>query len=197
MNNNINIYGFIILIIIGILNVSALEKSTGKKNQIVITNDAGRLTKAQIEKMQQEAKEFEEEDKKQLERIETKNKLQQLVSSINQTIGEAKIKEKLSAEELSTLTEATKKYQNWLDSNENASKDEIDTQMKELEQLWNPLVSKLYADGAANGGVPNGMNFDPNNFDPNNFDPSKFDPSKFSSSGNTTSNTSPRVDEVD
>ena len=59
----------------GILNVSAEDKSTGNKNKITITNDTGRLTKEQIDRMVQEAEKFRDEDKKQQDRIGAKNKV--------------------------------------------------------------------------------------------------------------------------
>ena len=59
----------------GILNVSAEDKSTGNKNKITITNDTGRLTKEQIDRMVQEAEKFRDEDKKQQDRIAAKNKV--------------------------------------------------------------------------------------------------------------------------
>ena len=167
----------------GILNVTALEKSTGNKKNIVITNDAGRLTKAQIEKMTADAKEFEEDDKKQLQRIEAKNKLQQLVSSISQTCSESKIKEKLSESELTSLNAVTKKTQDWLDSNESATFEEIEGQIKDLESVWNPFISKLYASGGGNSGMPGGMDFG--------------GMGEMPKDGNAESFSSPTIDEVD
>merc|ERR1719248_536641 len=66
----------------GILNVSALEKSTGKENKITITNDKGRLSQEEIERMAEEAEEFAEEDKKVREKIEARNQLENYVYSM-------------------------------------------------------------------------------------------------------------------
>lgn len=76
----------------GILNVSAENKESGSKNKITITNDTGRLTKEQIEKMVQEAEKFKEEDQKQQDRIAAKNKLEQYAYGLRTTINEEKTK---------------------------------------------------------------------------------------------------------
>ena len=150
------------------MNVSAEDKSTKKSNKITITNDTGRLTKDQIERMINSAKQFEEEDKKHLECIESRNKLQGLVSSMRQSLNQETIKEKLSSSEIELITKQTKEKQEWIDNNSNATKDEIEGQIKELEQQWHPLMNKIYAGqgpesngeagtGAFPGGFPAGF----------------------------------------
>merc|ERR1712170_157504 len=87
----------------GILQVSALEKGTGKSEKIVITNDKGRLTKEEIERMVKEAEEFAEEDKLAKEKIDAKNQLDNYVSSIKNTYEDPeKLGNKLSEEEKTT-----------------------------------------------------------------------------------------------
>merc|ERR1711877_22218 len=57
----------------GILNVSAQDKSTGKSNQITITNEKGRLSQAEIDRMVQEAEKYRAEDETNKQKIEAKN----------------------------------------------------------------------------------------------------------------------------
>merc|ERR1719200_68244 len=85
----------------GILNVSACDKSTGKQNKITITNDKGRLSKEDIEKMVNDAEKFKDEDDKQKERISAKNGLESYIFNLKSSLDNEEIKSKLSAEELS------------------------------------------------------------------------------------------------
>merc|ERR1719163_1498931 len=102
----------------GILNVGAEDKGTGKSEKITITNDKGRLSQEEIERMVQEAKEYEEEDKKVKEKIDAKNSLESYIYNIKNTINdEDKIKDKLSDEDKETLVEVVKTTTEWIDEN--------------------------------------------------------------------------------
>lgn len=79
----------------GILNVSAVDKSTGKENKITITNDKGRLSKEEIERMVKDAERFKDEDEKQKCRISAKNSLESYCFNIKSTIEEKKLKDKI------------------------------------------------------------------------------------------------------
>lgn len=109
----------------GILNVSAVEKSAGKSEKITITNDTGRLTKAQIEKMVADAERYKAEDDKQHQRMAAKNKLEQAVYGVKQGIAEGKAPAGLE----SLVNETTK----WIDANGSASTDEFEYKLKEFE----------------------------------------------------------------
>jgi len=137
----------------GILNVSAENKESGNKNKITITNDTGRLTKEQIERMVQEAEKFKEEDKKHQERVAAKNKLEQYAYGIRTTINDDKMKDKISSSDRSTIEEAIKDVTNWLDRNESASVSDYEDKLKEVEGKCQPIIMKLYQ-GA--GGAPGG-----------------------------------------
>ena len=76
----------------GILNVSAQDKSTGKQNKITITNDKGRLSKEEIERMVQEAEKFKNEDENQRERISAKNGLESYCFNMKQTVEDEKVR---------------------------------------------------------------------------------------------------------
>lgn len=136
----------------GILNVSAEDKSTGNKNKITITNDTGRLTKEQIDRMVQEAEKFRDEDKKQQDRINAKNKLEQYAYGLKSTISDEKTKDKISAGDKSTIEAAIAETTKWVESNENASTEEFESKQKELEGIAQPIIMKLYQDGGAPGG---------------------------------------------
>ncbi|XP_063590073.1 heat shock 70 kDa protein cognate 4-like [Penaeus indicus] len=136
----------------GILNVSAVDKSTGKENKITITNDKGRLSKEEIERMVNEAESYREEDAKQRERIDAKNRLESLCFSVKSAVNESSVADKLSADEKRSVEEKADETLKWLDANQLAEKDEYEYKMKELEQVWRPLASKVHGAGGAPGG---------------------------------------------
>jgi len=139
----------------GILNVSAEDKSTGNKNKITITNDTGRLTKEQIERMVAEAEKFREEDKKQQDRIAAKNKLEQYTYGIKSTINDSQAKDKISSDDRAALEKAIDEATKWIEHNENASTEEFEHKQKEVEGIAQPIIMKLYqAGGGAAGGMP-------------------------------------------
>jgi len=141
----------------GILNVSAADKSTGKENKITITNDKGRLSKEEIERMVNEADTYKEEDAKQRDRVETKNRLESLVFSIKSAVSEASVADKLSADEKRNVEEKAEETLKWLDANQLAEKEEYEHRMKDLEEVWRPLASKVHgAGGAPSGGASSG-----------------------------------------
>ena len=133
----------------GILNVTAVEKGTGKKDKITITNDTGRLSKDQIEKMVQDAEKYAEEDKKVADRIAAKNKLENYAYSLKTTLDDQSVKQKLSADDLSTVETAVKELQTWLDANGSAEVEEYESKQKELQQKCSPIMSKMYSEGNA------------------------------------------------
>lgn len=137
----------------GILNVSALEKGTGKTQKITITNDKGRLSKDEIERMVSEAEKFKEEDEREASRIQSKNQLESYAYSLKNTINEGEMKEKISSEDKEKLSQAILETIDWLDSSQSASKDEYDDKHKELEGIANPIISAAYSAG---GGMPGG-----------------------------------------
>jgi heat shock protein 1/8 len=141
----------------GILNVSAVEKGTGKSQKITITNDKGRLSKEEIERMVSDAEKYKEEDEKESSRIAAKNGLESYSYSLKNTLSEEKFKEKVSEDERTTLEKAINETIEWLDSNQSAQTDEYSDKQKELEGVANPILMKFYgAEGGAPGGVPGG-----------------------------------------
>jgi len=141
----------------GILNVSALEKGTGKKQTITITNDKGRLSKDQIEEMLKESEKYKEEDEKNRLRIEAKNELENYVYNARNSISQAETPEaKAIKPDVEKIVTATTE---WLDNNTTASTEEYKDKKKEVEEELAPLMSKLYASGGGppGAGMPGGM----------------------------------------
>jgi L1 cell adhesion molecule like protein len=142
----------------GILNVTATDKSTGKENKITITNDKGRLSKDDIERMVNEAEKFKGEDEQQRERVQSKNALESYAFNIKQTIDDEKLKDKISEEDRTKINEKCDETIKWLDANQTAEKEEYEHHQKELEGVCNPIITKLYQSaGGAPGGMPGGM----------------------------------------
>ncbi|CAB02319.1 Heat shock protein hsp-1 [Caenorhabditis elegans] len=142
----------------GILNVSATDKSTGKQNKITITNDKGRLSKDDIERMVNEAEKYKADDEAQKDRIGAKNGLESYAFNLKQTIEDEKLKDKISPEDKKKIEDKCDEILKWLDSNQTAEKEEFEHQQKDLEGLANPIISKLYqsAGGAPPGAAPGG-----------------------------------------
>lgn len=138
----------------GILNVSASDKTTGKSNKITITNDKGRLTKEDIERMVAEAEKFKEEDAKVAERIAAKNGLESYVYNLKNSIEEPTMAEKLSSEDKASLDDMIKLTISWLDANQEASTSEYEDKQKEVEEVSRPIMMKLYSAGNNNGVSP-------------------------------------------
>jgi len=145
----------------GILNVSAVEKGTGKTNRITITNDKGRLSKEEIERMLAEAEKYKEEDDAEASRIQAKNGLESYAYSLRNTLGDEKVEEKLDAGDKEKLKKAIDDTVEWLDNNTTATKDEFESQQKELEGVANPIMMKFYQSqgGAPPGGMPGAGGF--------------------------------------
>ncbi|XP_077307372.1 heat shock 70 kDa protein-like [Lithobates pipiens] len=137
----------------GILNVSALDKSSGKQNKITITNDKGRLSKEEIEKMVQEAERYKADDDIQRERVAAKNSLESYVFNLKSTVEDDNIKDKMSASDKKAIVDKCNEVLSWLDKNQLAEKEEYLHQQKELERVCNPIISRLYQ-GAAGSGMP-------------------------------------------
>ena len=132
----------------GILNVGAEDKGTGKSEKITITNDKGRLSQEEIERMVEEAEEFAEEDRKIKERVDARNSLETYAYNMKNTISDSdKLADKLDEDDKNTIEESVKEVLDWLDDNQNAEKEEYEEKLKEIEGICNPIVSKVYQQG--------------------------------------------------
>ena len=133
----------------GILNVGAEDKGSGSKEEITITNDSGRLSQEEIERMVQEAEEFAEEDKAIKERVDARNELESLVYSTKSKL-EDKYKDSLSEEDKEAADDAVKEALSWLDDNQDAEKEDYQEKKRELEDIIQPIMAR--GDESSGGG---------------------------------------------
>jgi len=135
----------------GILNVSAVEKSTGKANKITITNDKSRLSKEDIDRLVQEAEKNAADDKAQMEKVDARNQLETYLYNTRNSVREEKVKEALG----STADEVegwVKEGIEWLESHQSEEKAVYDEKYKGYEEKIKPVMQKLYAKSGVNGG---------------------------------------------
>lgn len=130
----------------GILNVNAKEISTGKSKNIVIKNDKGRLSQAEIDKMLADAEKYKAEDEKQKERISSRNQLESYVFNVKQAVDDAG--SKLSDSDKSSIKTKCEDVIKWLDSNTLADKEEFDHKYKEVQSFCTPYMTKLHQGGS-------------------------------------------------
>lgn len=137
----------------GILHVEAEDKGTGKSTGLTITNDKGRLSKEQIEKMINEAEKYADEDKNLREKIEARNNLSNYIHTMRSTVEDKdKLADKIEEEDKSTILNAIKEAEDWLSSNSEADVDTLKQKLKEVEAVCQPIIVKLY--GQHGAGAP-------------------------------------------
>merc|ERR1719408_559872 len=142
----------------GILNVSAMDKASGKNEKITITNDKGRLSKEEIDKLVSDAEKFKDEDDKIRNRIEKKNGLENYCFQMKNQLDDEKMKDKFTEDDKKVITESTKEVLQWLETAGNdADVTAFEEKQKELEGKFNPIMMRVYqAAGGAPGGMPPG-----------------------------------------
>jgi heat shock protein 5 len=135
-----------------IMTVSASDKGTGKKEQITITNDKGRLSKEEIERMIADSEKFAEEDKAIKEKIDARNSFENYIYQMKSSIEDKdKLADKLEEEDKSTIKDAITDAQDWLNANQDAEKDEFEDKLKELQSTCDPIISKVYQAAGGQG----------------------------------------------
>ena len=167
----------------GILNVTAEDKTTGKKNNITITNDKGRLSKEEVERMVADANKFKAEDEAQKSRIEAKNGLEGYVFNLRNTLNDENIAGKLSPSDKDAIQKVVDSTIAWMDSNHQILEKEVyEKKQKEVEAVINPIMTKIYQSASGTSEMPPG-----------------FDASQFaqSAAGFKPSSNEPKVEEVD
>ena len=138
----------------GIMNVSAMDKSTGKSNKITITNDKGRLSKSDIERMVNEAERFKEEDEKQRRKVAARNQLESYIFNVKQAVENAG--DKLQQGDKDTISKICSETLTWLDSNSLADTDEFEFKLKEVQKSCSPIMSKLHQSASGGQGAERG-----------------------------------------
>ena len=161
----------------GILNVSAEDKTTGNKNKITITNDKGRLSKEDIERMVQEAEKYKAEDEEHSKKVEAKNALENYAYNMRNSVTDSKVN--LDPADKETIEKAVNEAIEWLDANQLAEIAEFQDKLKELEATCSPLISKAYQGGGAPGADAGGM------------------PDMGGAGGGASAGTGPEIEEVD
>lgn len=142
----------------GILRVNAQDKGTGKTESITITNDKGRLSEEEIERMIKEAEQFADEDKNLKDKIEAKNALENYLYTIKTQVNDEKqLGGKIEAADKTTILDSVSGVQTWLDTNgPTATKEDLEEKLAEIQAIVNPITTKLYGAGGAPGGAPEG-----------------------------------------
>jgi len=139
----------------GIMHVGAKDIGTGKAESIVIKNDKSRLSAEEIERMVNDAKKFEDEDKKMKEKIDARNDLEGAAYSAKNTVSdEKKVGDKLTEDEKKSILDAVKVVTEWLEKNPAAEKEEYEEKKKEFDGVVHPLITKLYPTGGQPGEAP-------------------------------------------
>jgi len=141
----------------GIMNVSAADKTTGKTSKITITNEKGRLSKDDIERMVNEAEKFKKDDEAIKDKIQAKNGLENYAYSLRNSTQDDNLKSKFAPGDLEKLNKAIDDTIHWLDQNQQAGKEEYDAKQKELEGVAMPIMQKMYGAAGGAGGMPGGM----------------------------------------
>jgi len=139
----------------GILNVSAVEKSTGKENKITITNDKGRLSKQDVERMVAEAEKFKAQDELQRNKVEAKNGLENYCFSLRNSLNEEKISQALG-DDKATLEKKIQETLSWLETHPEEPAEIYQQKQKDIESVANPLLTRAYSQGGdkSSGGGP-------------------------------------------
>jgi len=135
----------------GILNVSAEDKTAGVKNRITITNDKGRLSKDDIEKMVQDAEKYKAEDEEVKKKVDAKNGLENYAYNMKNTIRDDKIAGQLNPSDKQAIEQAVESTIQWLDQNQLAEVEEFEHKQKELEGICNPIIARMYQGGGGAG----------------------------------------------
>ena len=128
-----------------ILTVTASEKSTGKSDNIQVTNDKGRLSKDDIEKMVADAEKFKEDDERAKETIDAKNSFENNVYQMKSTLSDEKMSSLIDEELKTDLTKIIEENMSWLENNQMASKEEYENRSKKFQDDMKPLQEKMMA----------------------------------------------------
>jgi L1 cell adhesion molecule like protein len=137
----------------GILNATAVAKSATKENEITVTNENGRLSNEEIERMKEDAERYRAEDEKQKQTDSAQNALELYCSNMKREIQDEKLKGKISESDKNTILDKVNEIFCWLDENQHAEKEMFDSKLKELESVHNQIMKKM----ECTGDMPNGM----------------------------------------
>merc|ERR1711992_11369 len=130
----------------GILNVSALDKSTGKETKITITNDKSRLSKDEIEKMVEDAEKFKKDDEQEAERLKGKLSLEAYCLDLKSAMENEKLDQEKIKQEKKKIVDTCNKAVKWIGKNKLASKEEYEHKEKDVKAVCDPVITALFKD---------------------------------------------------
>lgn len=136
----------------GILNVSAMDKGTGKSQKITIANDSGRISKEDIERMVQEAERYKQDDEKARARVDAKNELESYLFSMKSSTSDENMK--LDEQTKAKINEIVQTKLDWMESNQTASTEELNDVKKETQDIITKLIGKGVSDSQVDGEGP-------------------------------------------
>jgi L1 cell adhesion molecule like protein len=128
----------------GIMNISATDKASSKSQKITITNNKGRLSKDDIERLVKEAEKFKGEDELVRKKVESKNSLENYIYSVRNSLKDEKIKDKFKPEERTELEHLLDETKKWFDENPSQAHEEYDQKLKVIEDKYNPIITRIY-----------------------------------------------------
>jgi len=133
----------------GIMKISAADKGTGKSESVTITNEKGRLSKDDIDRMIREAEEFAADDEISRKRIEALNALSSFIYGLKTQLGDQEgLGGKIDDDDRKTLLALVKETVEWTETEgENATAEELEEKLAEVQVVVNPITSKLYESG--------------------------------------------------
>jgi len=142
----------------GILSVSAQDKKNeSTKKKIQIDQQKGRLSKEEIDRILEEAEKYKAADAGIAKKIQAKNDLENYSYQMRNTLDDPKFKEQLKEGDRTKVEKAVKDVTDWLDNNPSAELEEYEQKKKDLEELWKPIITKIYSEGGGPPGGPSGM----------------------------------------
>ena len=145
----------------GIMNVTAVDKATSKTNHITITNNKGRLSEEEIDRLVKEAEKYKDQDEKLRKKVESRNALEAYLVNIKHTVNDEKLEGKFGPGEKESVFNKISEVESWMSTNSSAETEEYEAKQKEVERMFNPIASKLYQgqeagqNGASCGGAYN------------------------------------------
>nr|ACO57618.1 heat shock cognate 70 protein [Pteromalus puparum] len=131
----------------GILHVTAKDEASGRSNNIRITNDKGRLSREEIDRMLNDAEKYREQDQEQREKVSARNQIESYVFSVKQAVQDCG--DKLIQSDKDSVLNPCEDTIRWLDNNTLAEKDEYKHKLEELQRQCAPIMTKIHTGGAA------------------------------------------------
>lgn len=131
----------------GILHVTAKDTASGRSNNIRITNDKGRLSREEIDRMLADAERYREQDQDQREKVSVRNQIESYVFSVKQAVQDSG--NKLTQSDKDSVNKLCEDTIRWIENNTLAEKDEYKHKLEEVQKQCAPIMTKIHSGGAA------------------------------------------------